>query len=50
MKTAGIATEFEQAEAALQENWSKWLAWANLQEVSGPTSSSRDPASRTDSS
>ena len=34
MKTAGMATDFEQADAALKENWHKWLTWAKLQEIS----------------
>jgi hypothetical protein len=33
MRVAGIATSFDQAKAELQENWEKWLAWANLQEA-----------------
>src|SRR4030081_509896 len=33
MRVAGIAASFEQAKAELQENWEKWLAWANLQEI-----------------
>ena len=33
MRVAGIAASFEQAKAELQENWKKWLAWANLQEI-----------------
>ena len=32
MKTAGMAADFEQADAALKENWSKWLTWARLHE------------------
>src|SRR5215471_10474272 len=35
MRVAGIAQSFEQAKAELQENWEKWLAWANLQEIGG---------------
>src|SRR5262249_464755 len=35
MRVAGIAPSFEQARAELQENWEKWLAWANLQEIGG---------------
>jgi hypothetical protein len=35
MRVAGIAASFEQAKAELQENWEKWLAWANLQDVGG---------------
>jgi len=35
MRVAGIAPSFEQAKAELQENWEKWLAWANLQEMGG---------------
>ena len=33
MRVAGIAPSFEQAKAELQDNWEKWLAWANLQEL-----------------
>src|SRR5215471_4715527 len=33
MRVAGIAPSLEQAQAELQENWEKWLAWANLQEL-----------------
>ena len=36
MRVAGIAPSLEQAKAELQENWEKWLAWANLQEMGGP--------------
>jgi hypothetical protein len=32
MRVAGIAASLEQAQNELQENWEKWLAWANLQE------------------
>ena len=35
MRFAGIATSFEQAMTELQENWEKWLAWANLQDIGG---------------
>ena len=35
MRFAGIAPSFEQAKAELQENWEKWLAWANLQDIGG---------------
>jgi hypothetical protein len=35
MRVAGIAASVEQAKAELQENWEKWLAWANLQEIGG---------------
>jgi hypothetical protein len=35
MRFAGIAPSFEQAMAELQENWEKWLAWANLQDIGG---------------
>ena len=34
MRVAGIAPSLEQAQAELQENWVKWLAWANLHESS----------------
>jgi hypothetical protein len=37
MRVAGMAATFEHAQAALQENWEKWLAWAKLQEISGST-------------
>jgi len=33
MRVAGIATSLDEAKAELQENWEKWLAWANLREV-----------------
>jgi hypothetical protein len=33
MRVAGIAPSFEQAKAELKDNWEKWLAWANLQEL-----------------
>jgi hypothetical protein len=36
MRVAGGAATFDQAQAVLQENWEKWLAWAKLQELSGP--------------
>jgi len=32
MNTAGKAADFEGADAALKENWGKWLAWAKLEE------------------
>jgi hypothetical protein len=35
MRFASIAPSFEQAKAELQENWEKWLAWANLQDIGG---------------
>ena len=35
MRFAGIAPSFEQAMTELQENWEKWLAWANLQDIGG---------------
>ncbi len=35
MRFAGIAPSFEQAKSELQENWEKWLAWANLQDIGG---------------
>jgi hypothetical protein len=46
MRVAGIAASFEQAKAELQENWEKWLAWANLQEIGGsvPLQSASTPA------
>jgi hypothetical protein len=34
-RVAGKVATFDQAQAALQENWEKWLAWAKLQEHSG---------------
>ena len=34
MRVAGMAATFDQAQAVLQENWDKWLAWAKLQELS----------------
>jgi hypothetical protein len=33
MRVAGIAASLDEAKAELQENWEKWLAWANLREV-----------------
>jgi hypothetical protein len=42
MRVAGMAATFDQAQAALQENWEKWLAWAKLQELSGPAPQSLD--------
>jgi hypothetical protein len=47
MRCAGIAGTFEEANTRLGENWQKWLAWANLQEISGP-SPSPPPASNPD--
>jgi hypothetical protein len=35
MRVAGMAATFDQAYAELQENWEKWLVWADLQEISG---------------
>jgi hypothetical protein len=32
-RQAGIAATLEQAQAALKENWDKWLAWADLREL-----------------
>jgi hypothetical protein len=37
MRVAGIAPSLDQARAELQENWEKWLAWANLQDAGGGT-------------
>ena len=34
MVVAGTAASFEEAQAELQQNWEKWLAWANLREIS----------------
>jgi hypothetical protein len=34
MRHAGMTATFEEAQAELNENWRKWLAWANLQEAS----------------
>jgi hypothetical protein len=31
-----VAT-FDDAQAALQENWDKWLAWAKLEEITKPS-------------
>jgi hypothetical protein len=42
LRTAGMAATFDEAQAALQENWDKWLAWAKLQELSDPAP--RSPA------
>jgi hypothetical protein len=36
MRVSGMTASLDQARAELKENWEKWLAWANLQEVSGP--------------
>jgi hypothetical protein len=36
MRVAGMVATFDQAQAALQENWEKWLAWAKLQELGDP--------------
>jgi hypothetical protein len=32
MRSAGMAASFEEAQAQMNENWQKWLAWAKLQE------------------
>jgi hypothetical protein len=37
MRLAGMTASLEEAKAELQENWEKWLVWANLQEISDPT-------------
>jgi hypothetical protein len=34
-RIAGMAAMFNQAQAALQDNWERWLAWAKLQEAAG---------------
>jgi hypothetical protein len=36
MRVSGITPTVDQAQAELQENWEKWLAWAGLQEISSP--------------
>jgi hypothetical protein len=33
MRLAGTTTTLEQAQAELQANWEKWLAWAKLQQI-----------------
>jgi len=33
MRVAGIAPSLDQAKAELQENWEKWLAWADLRDA-----------------
>src|SRR5262249_14248009 len=38
MRVAGIAASLEQAKAELQENWQKWLAWADLRESASTVS------------
>jgi hypothetical protein len=37
MRVAGIAAALDEAKAELQENWKKWLAWANLWEDLTPS-------------
>jgi hypothetical protein len=37
MCLAGIAAALDEAKAELQENWEKWLAWANLREDPTPS-------------
>jgi hypothetical protein len=37
VRVAGTAATFEEAEAQLKENWHKWLAWAQLKEISDAT-------------
>jgi hypothetical protein len=37
MRSSGIASIFEEADAQLKENWQKWLAWTNLQEIGDQT-------------
>jgi hypothetical protein len=50
MRVAGMAATFDQAQAALQGNWEKWLAWAKLQELSDPApQSSSEPPHAPDS-
>ena len=33
MRLAGMSKSLDEAQTQLTENWRKWLAWANLQEV-----------------
>jgi hypothetical protein len=33
MRLSGTAATIEEAQAALQENWERWLAWAGLSEL-----------------
>jgi len=33
MRVSGMVATFDEAQAALQENWDKWLAWAKLEEI-----------------
>ena len=33
MRCGGMTATFEETHAELNENWRKWLAWANLQEI-----------------
>jgi hypothetical protein len=37
MQISGMAPTLDQAKAEFKENWEKWLAWANLQQLSDPT-------------
>ena len=37
MRVSGMVATFDQAQAALQENWHKWLAWAKLEEITEPS-------------
>jgi hypothetical protein len=37
MRLAGTTTTLEQAQAELNANWEKWLAWATLQQIASPT-------------
>jgi hypothetical protein len=52
MRVAGMTATLDQAQAELQENWEKWLAWASLQEISGtpPPQSPGEPRPAADSS
>jgi hypothetical protein len=36
LAVTGCAESREGAEAALQESWEQWLAWAGLSDASGP--------------
>jgi hypothetical protein len=33
MRVSGMVATFGDAQAAVQENWDKWLTWAKLQEI-----------------
>ena len=33
IRLVGVTTSLDEAEAALQESWEQWLAWADLSDV-----------------